>query len=141
MSLPRVGSWRDCDTDYVTAMGYLEQATNEGATASLREYDVGERYCPSRSSAKGPVGSYLADPCPATLKPACACHARTFLPSVHLANALTKHLSSVPVLAIAVFGKRKVTLRFLAGADRSHWHNATFLCWHGHRTGTHVQGA
>lgn len=105
-----------------------------------KEYEVGEMYGPSRSSAKSPISSYLADPCHVSLKPACASQAQTFFPSVHLANAFTKPLSSVPMLVIAVFGKRKVTLRFLASVDRSNWHKAIFLSWHRHRKGTPVQG-
>lgn len=74
-----------------------------------------------------PLGADLGDPSPASPKPGCECQARTFSPRVRLANTLTELLSAVPVLVIAVFGKRKVTLRFLAGVDRSRWHKATFL--------------
>lgn len=49
-----------------------------------------------------------------------AVHARhgPFLPEFAL-QTLTEPLSAVPVLVIAVLGKRKVTLRFLAGVDRA----------------------
>lgn len=82
------------------------QATGEGRTTSLRDWDVGDGCC--ARSQLSPTRTHLAAPCPADLKPPCICQAQTFPPSVHLTNALSGLLSPVPVLVIALFGKSHI---------------------------------
>lgn len=96
-----------------------------GCDTRSKQHMRAELLCPSNvmwvshavpAGPECPLSPELADPSPGSPKPG----TELFCP----ANSLPELLSAVPVLVIAVLGKRKVTL---AAGDRSHWHKATLL--------------